>query len=225
MPTIIGAVVNDDGAITSDGDAILVSIEKPSWRGAPTAVLSGTLDHYPVNGIITWSDLSIDVPNTTPPDELFIFFMVSVPALTLDQSDPFNITATTVASVSLLTPLYPDTENVALLADPTSRYRKLKTDPERSDQIAIAELLLGLKEPVYTGRKASEIIYAIALQVNFQLDQGTITAQIMRSVSTNAPGNSMTTYRDRYLHPGAADIVNRATGRAVVGFTPMASGT
>lgn len=124
-----------------------------------------------------------------------------------------------------LAPLYPGTDDLPILANPDSRYRKLKSDPERVDQVVVAEMLLGLTDPPYTGRKADEIMYGVALQINFQLEQGTITSQVMRSVSTNAPGNSMTTYRDRYLHPGAVDIVNRATGRAVVGFTPMSPGT
>jgi hypothetical protein len=125
-----------------------------------------------------------------------------------------------------LAPLYPGADNLPLLADPQSRYRKLKTDPERQDQIVAAELLLGLEAPAYTdARKVSELEYAVALQVQFQLDQGTITAQQMKSVSTNAPGTSTTSYRDRYLHPGAAAIVDRVTERATVGFSAMPRGT
>jgi hypothetical protein len=63
-----------------------------------------------------------------------------------------------------LAPLYPGADALPLLADPQSRYRKLKTDPERLDQIAAAELLLGLEPPAYTdARKVSELEYAVAL--------------------------------------------------------------
>lgn len=124
-----------------------------------------------------------------------------------------------------LAPLYPETDTLPMLADVSSRYRKLKTNAERADQLVLAEMLLGLVSPVYTGASADQLRYAIALQVNFQMDQGQITAQQMRSVSTGAPGVSTTTYRDRYLHPGAAAIVIRVTQTAVVGFSPMPLGT
>lgn len=123
-----------------------------------------------------------------------------------------------------LAPLYPETDGLPILSDASSRYRKLKTDPERVDQLVLAEMLLGLVTPAYTGAKADQIRYAVALQVNFQLDQGQITAQEMKSVSTGAPGVSTTAYRDRYLHPGAAAIVARVTETAVVGFSPTPRG-
>jgi uncharacterized protein YlaN (UPF0358 family) len=116
-------------------------------------------------------------------------------------------------------PLYPATDALPLLADESSRYRKLKTDAERADQLVVAEMLLGLSGPVYTGRTANEIMYGIALQVNFQLDQGFITAQQLKSISTGAPASNTTSYRDRYLHPGAAAIIARATGMGITGFT------
>lgn len=123
-----------------------------------------------------------------------------------------------------LTPLYPDTDTLPLLADANGRYRKLKTPEERADQLVLAELLLGLHAPVYTDTDADQLMYAIALQVGFQMEQGVITAQILRSQSNTHPGNT-TTYRDRYLHPGAAAIVSRVTKVATVGFTPMTMGT
>lgn len=123
-----------------------------------------------------------------------------------------------------LDPLYPDVDTLPLLADSSSRYRKLKTNAERLDQLVLAELLLGLSAPAYTGQKGGEIKYGIALQVTYQLEQGFLTAQIMKSVSTGAPASATTAYRDRYIHPGAAAIVMRATGTAVVGFTPPPRG-
>lgn len=120
-----------------------------------------------------------------------------------------------------LTPLYPETDTLPLLADADGRYRKLKTDEERADQLALAELLLDLTAPAYTGDDADRLMYAIALQVKFQMEQGVLTAQMMKSVTTGTQAGSTTTYRDRYLHPGAAAIVGRVTGRAQVAFSPL----
>lgn len=122
-----------------------------------------------------------------------------------------------------LSPLYPETDTLPLLAETSGRYRKLKTDEERTDQIVLAELLLDLKEPALTGRPADELMYAIALQINFQLEQGFLSAQITQNLSTGTGGNTATTtYRDRHLHPGAAAIVRRVTGRQGVRFeSPM----
>lgn len=124
-----------------------------------------------------------------------------------------------------LEPLYPGTDALPILSDSSSRYRKLKTAEERKDQLVVAELLLGLSAPVYTGQDGGSLMYAIALQVNFQMDQGQITAQQLKSEAVNAPGTSTTSYRDRYLHPGAVSIVNRVTKTAITGFVPMAPGT
>lgn len=112
-----------------------------------------------------------------------------------------------------------------MLADLSSRYRKLPTDEARTDQIVVAELLLGLSPPAYTDeRKVSELEYAVALQVQFQLDQGVITSQMMKTQSKNAPGVTTESYRDRYLHPGSAAIVDYTTGRATIGFHGLPRG-
>lgn len=125
-----------------------------------------------------------------------------------------------------LAPLYPGAGDLAMLGDPSSRYRKLHSDDARTDQLVAAELLLGLVPPEYTDpRKVSELEYAVALQVQFQLDQGVITSQMMKTQSKNAPGVTTESYRDRYLHPGAAAIVDRVTERATVGFSGMPRGT
>lgn len=116
-----------------------------------------------------------------------------------------------------LAPIYPGVDALPVLSDVTSAYRKLKTNGERTDQIVIAELLLGLRPPAYAGRPGSEIEYAVALQVQFQMQQG-VTPEIMKSVSQAHPGNT-TTYRDRYLSPEAAALVARATNTAWTGFT------
>lgn len=128
--------------------------------------------------------------------------------------------------MAVLDPLYPGADGLPMLADPQSRYRKLPSNDARKDQVVVAELLLGLSGPVYAdARKVSEIEYAIALQVNFQLDQGVITAQALKTASKGAPGVTTESFRDRYLHPGAAAIVDRVTERATVGFNGMPRGT
>lgn len=121
-----------------------------------------------------------------------------------------------------LAPTYPTVDALPLLADVGSRYRKLKTNAERTDQVVLAELLLGLRPPAYAGRAADEIMYGIALQVMFQMEQG-VTPDIMKSLSNSHPGNT-TTYRDRYLSPDAAVLVARATGTKYTGFTIPPSG-
>lgn len=128
--------------------------------------------------------------------------------------------------MAALDPTYPGADVLPILADPASRYRKLPTDAARKDQVVAAELLLGLVPPVYAdARKVSELEYAVALQVQFQLDQGVITAQILETSSKGAPSTVTESYRDRYLHPGAAAIVDRVTERATVGFHGMPRGT
>jgi hypothetical protein len=109
-----------------------------------------------------------------------------------------------------------------LLAAPDSKFQKLKTDAEREAQNLLAELLLDLRAPAYTDDAATELGYAVALQVAFQLEQG-YTPEIVRSQSRSTPGDG-TSYRDRYLHPGAAAIVSRVTGATPVGFTATLRG-
>lgn len=117
-----------------------------------------------------------------------------------------------------LAPLYPGANALPVLSDAASAYRKLKTDAERTDQIVIAELLLGLRPPAYViARTVAELEYAVAIQVIFQMQQG-VSPEITKSISQAHPGNT-TTYRDRYLSPDAAALVARATNTKWTGFT------
>lgn len=109
-----------------------------------------------------------------------------------------------------------------ILAAPDSRFQKLKTDDERVAQNELAELLLNLRRPAYTGVDADELTYAVALQVAFQLEQG-YTPEIVKSQTRSHPGDT-TGYRDRYIHAGAAAIVARVTRTATVGFSPTPRG-
>lgn len=117
-----------------------------------------------------------------------------------------------------LSPLY-DVAGHPLLG---AKFTALGEERQESEQI-LAELLLNLTKPVYTGDDAEELGYAIVRQINFQLEAG-ITPEVMKSVSKTVPGN-VETFRDRYLEPGAAAIVARVTKVATVGFSPMARGT
>lgn len=117
--------------------------------------------------------------------------------------------------------LYDVTTN-GLLADPTGRFQKLKTDDERTAQNALAELLLNLRPPAYVDGNADDLAYAVALQVAFQLEQG-YTPEIVKSQTRTHPGDT-TGYRDRYVHAGAAAIVARVTRTATVGFSPTPRG-
>lgn len=104
----------------------------------------------------------------------------------------------------------------------SGKYTGLKTQGEKDSNYHMAEMLLGLVPPPYTGEKAERLVYAIVLQVNFQLEHG-LTPEIVKSVSNTHPGMA-TTYRDRYVSPVAWDIVRFVTGRTTVGFTPPGIG-
>lgn len=125
-----------------------------------------------------------------------------------------------------LEPLYPNTDAVPLLSASSNKYRNLGSDDERKAQVVLAELLLGLEEPAYADPDiAARLEFAIALQINFQMDQGVVTSQILQTASISPALTKTEGYRDRYLHPGAAAMVDRVTQRATVGFSPMQSGT
>ncbi len=118
----------------------------------------------------------------------------------------------------MLTALY-DIDAHPLLS---GKYAGLKTDDERDAQHLVAEMLLDLRPPAYTGDKAEELGYAVVRQINFQLEHG-LTPEIVKSTSTTHPGLT-TSYRDRYVSPVAWDIVKRDTGRTTIGMTPPGIG-
>lgn len=118
-----------------------------------------------------------------------------------------------------LAPLYDITAHPLL----GGKYTGLKTPEEKEATQILAELLLDLRGPAYTGDDAEELAYAVVRQINFQLEHG-ITPDIMKSVSQSTPGTT-TAYRDRFKDPGAAAIVARVTKVATVGFSPMPYGT
>lgn len=93
---------------------------------------------------------------------------------------------------------------------------------EQEAQHLLAEMLLDLRAPVYTGNPALELSYAVVEQINFQLQRG-LEPEVLKSVSNTHPGNT-TAYRDRYVSPAAWAIVQRVTGVKTVGFTPPGIG-
>jgi hypothetical protein len=117
-----------------------------------------------------------------------------------------------------LVPLY-DVTGHPLLSE---QFNKLKTAEEKTAQMIMAHLLLNLRAPAFSGDEAEELGYAIVRQVNYQIQRG-ISPEVMKSISNTQPGIT-TTYRDRYLDPGAWAIVARVTGVATVGFSPTAPG-
>jgi hypothetical protein len=117
-----------------------------------------------------------------------------------------------------LTPLYSITDH-PLLSD---KFAGLKSDEARDAQHQLAELLLNLTPPAYTGVQAEELGYAIVSQINFQL-QKSLEPEVVKSQSNTHPGMT-TAYRDRYVSPLAWSIVSRVTRVRTVGFTPPGIG-
>lgn len=109
-----------------------------------------------------------------------------------------------------------------LLSDPSCRFQKLSSDDERLAQNQMAELLLELYPPAYTGDDASYLATAVAIQVAYQLERG-YTPDLTKSQSRTHPGD-VTSYRDRYLDSRAHAMVARVTHTATVGFWPYARG-
>lgn len=85
-----------------------------------------------------------------------------------------------------------------------------------------AEQALRLKAPAFTGDTADRIKYAVARQINVLLNEG-IEPLVLKSISNTTPGNT-TQYRDRYVDPLAAQIVEDETGVRPVRYVPKVRG-
>ena len=107
----------------------------------------------------------------------------------------------------------------------SKKFFGLPTDDERTAQHILAEVSLGLTTPAYTGDAADKLVYAVVLQINFQLEQS-INARTLKSINSTAPAavGTTTQYRDRILDPTAMAIVQQVTGRRPVRLTPMSAG-
>jgi hypothetical protein len=116
-------------------------------------------------------------------------------------------------------PLYDITGHPLL----SSKFSALASDDLKNAHILQAQLLLQLREPVYTGDEAEQLGYALVRQVNFQLEKG-ITPEFMKSVSKGVPGN-VETFRDRYVDSGAWAIVSHVTKVEQVRFSVPGRGT
>jgi hypothetical protein len=91
-------------------------------------------------------------------------------------------------------------------------------------QQSLAEYYLELTAPPYTGATADALTLAVVLQIGLQVEQG-LGPIITKSASEGQPGAGITTaFRDRVVHPGAALIVFRETGKRITGFTVTAPG-
>ncbi len=108
-----------------------------------------------------------------------------------------------------------------LLSD---KFAGLDPDKQTAEQI-LAEMLLGLRAPVYLGDDAEELKYAIILQINYQL-QRDLAAEFKTSDGNVVPGTSGVTrqYRDRYVDSRARAIVERVTGVQRVRLSPAGVG-
>jgi hypothetical protein len=100
-------------------------------------------------------------------------------------------------------------------------FQKLSMAAQTAEQVR-AEMLLGLTAPLYTGDDADELRYAIVLQINYQLERGA-TPNVLKAAADGNRGTT-TTYRDRWVDPAAAAIVERVTGVRQVRFAPSMAG-
>jgi hypothetical protein len=117
-------------------------------------------------------------------------------------------------------PLYTVPDDHPLLTD---KWPSDTQQDKRDVQKLLAEQLLGLKGPAYADAdKVEDIITALVLQINFQLQHG-IEPHVVRSANQSNPGNA-TNYRDRYVNPEAMATLARATGRTYVAFQPFGGG-
>lgn len=85
-----------------------------------------------------------------------------------------------------------------------------------------AEQALRLKAPAFTGDAAARIKNAVARQINVMLNEG-VEPLVLKSVSNDNPGNT-TQYRDRFVDPLAAQIVEDETGVKPVRYVPKVRG-
>lgn len=109
-----------------------------------------------------------------------------------------------------LVPMYDVTGNARLSG-------KAPTDSAKLTELnALAEMLLSLKAPAYTGPQAEQLTEAVVEQINFMVQRG-IEPTVVKSVSNTHPGNT-TSYRDRFVSPDAYAMVCAVTGRRAVGF-------
>ncbi len=105
----------------------------------------------------------------------------------------------------------------------SGKWEGLGDEDQRRSHQELAERLLGLSQPIYTDLDIVGTLHiAIVLQVNFLLEQN-LEPELLKSQSNQHPGN-MTAYRDRYLSPKAAALVDTVTGRRQVRFEPPTRG-
>ena len=117
-----------------------------------------------------------------------------------------------------LAPLYPVPEDHPAL----TKTVLAKGEEARLVENVLAERVLGLKGPAYTGADKDSLILAVAIQMNFQVEQG-LSPDIHKTVNNTQPG-MMTAYRNRQVSPDAWRIVSATTGVQTIGFSPPGIG-
>lgn len=115
------------------------------------------------------------------------------------------------AQLNILSPLY----NVTGISILGGKYNALTAAKKLEEQVT-AEMLLRLKEPVYTGTAGEQVALAIAHQLNFQLELG-INALTLRTLASGHAGQQ-TEYRDRVVSPIAHALIRQVTRAVSVGF-------
>ncbi len=111
-----------------------------------------------------------------------------------------------------------DVESHPLLGDPKGKFQSLEDPEEQQAIVQIAEALLRINQETQDDGEDATMKNAVALQVNFLLDQG-MTPQFALQTNQSQPGLS-TTFRSRWLDPRAAALVSRVLGIEQVRFTP-----
>jgi hypothetical protein len=119
--------------------------------------------------------------------------------------------------MAALAPLYALTDVTSLLSSGFTG----KSAPDQATYQVLAEMQLGLLPPAYSGDDAKRLAYAVALQINYQLERG-VTPESVRSSGNSQAGNT-TAYRDRTVHSGARRIVEQVTGVKQVRYEPFAT--
>jgi hypothetical protein len=77
-------------------------------------------------------------------------------------------------------------------------------------QAEVAESVLGIPATIPSGVDSSKLVLAVAMQVNFQIEQG-LDPLILSSSSSSHARNSQV-FRDRWIDPRAAVIARGAMG-------------
>jgi hypothetical protein len=135
------------------------------------------------------------------------------------------VSATSLATVAIPTALTAGDEATVAGARASVLLAQKFTAKDEAEQVAVnlvAEQLLDLRAPAYTGDAAEELAFAVVLQINYWLARSD-EPLVKKAIAQGGTAIS-TTFRDRWVNPDAAAIVARVTGRQPVRFTVPPAG-